>query len=194
MIRAFMVLAAASALIGAYHDVAAQKVAVDLRAVGATSTQRLAGADLSVGVGFGMTVGYHLQPHLLAYGGWDWIHFQADQSFAGPDMDFEETGYTAGLRFEHPIGAESLTLFRIEGGATYKHVEIENVGGDIIGDSGHRFGFEGGGGLVFALGEDWRFTPTLRFRSLSPAFDITGVTTKSDLRYAGIELGVSRKF
>jgi hypothetical protein len=87
---------AASAALGAYNDIAAQKFAVDLRAVGATSTQKLAGADLSVGLGFGMTIGYHLQPHLLAYGGWDWIHFQADQSFAGPDMDFEETGYTAG--------------------------------------------------------------------------------------------------
>src|SRR5688572_17076183 len=189
LLRTFIALAAASALLGARQDLAAQRVAVDLRAVGATSTQKLAGADLSVGVGIGMTIGYHLQPHLLAYGGWDWMHFQADQSFAGPDMDFEETGYTAGLRFEHPIGAESLTLFRIEGGATYKHVEIEDVGGDIIGDSGHRFGFEGGGGLVFPLGENWRLAPTLRFRSLSPAFDITGVTTKSDLQYAGIELG-----
>ena len=73
MIRAFIVLAAASALLGAHQDIAAQNVAVDLRAVGATSTQRLAGADLSVGLGFGMTVGYHLQPHLLAYGGWDWM-------------------------------------------------------------------------------------------------------------------------
>jgi hypothetical protein len=194
MVRAFIALAAASALLGAYNDIAAQRVAVDVRAVGATSTQRLAGADLSVGLGFGMTVGCHLRPHLLAYGGWDWMHFQADQSFTGPDMDFHETGYTAGLRFEHPMGAESLTLIRIEGGATYKHVEIENVGGDIVGDSGHRFGFEGGGGLVFRLGEDRRLTPTLRFRSLSPAFDITGVTTKTELRYAGIELGMSWKY
>ncbi|MGE0157980.1 MAG: outer membrane beta-barrel protein [Gemmatimonadales bacterium] len=194
MMRAFIVLVAASALIGAYRDLAAQRVAVDLRAVGATSTQRLAGADLGLGVGFGMAVGYHLQPHLVAYGGWDWVHFQADRSFAGPDMDFEETGYTAGLRFEHPIGAETLTLFRVEAGATYKHVEVENLGGDIVDDSGHDLGFEAGGGLVLALGESWRFTPTLRFRSLSPTFDILGVAAKSDLRYAGIEVGVSRKF
>ena len=96
MIRPFIVLVAAFALLGARNDLEAQRVAVDLRAVAATPTQRLAGTDLSAGFGYGLTVGYHLQPHLLAYGGWDWMHFQAEQSFAGTDMDFEETGYTGG--------------------------------------------------------------------------------------------------
>jgi hypothetical protein len=194
MIRAFIVLTAASALLGAWNDLAAQRIAVELRAVAATPTESLAGADLSAAFGYGLTVGYHLQPHLLAYGGWDWVHFQAEQSFAGTDMDFEETGYTAGLRFEHPIRGSSSMQFRVEAGATFKHVEVEDVGGDIVEDSGHELGFEAGGGIVIPLGESWRIAPTLRFRSLSPSFDITGVTTKSDLRYAGVEIGVSRKF
>jgi hypothetical protein len=37
-------------------------------------------------------------------------------------------------------------------------------------------------------------TPGVRFRSLTPEFEITGVTTRGDLRYVGIELGVSRRF
>jgi hypothetical protein len=193
MIRAITALVAAAALVTVPGDLDAQRVATDLRTVVATETQRLAGADLSVGIGFGATIAYQLQPHLAAYGGWDWIHFQAEQSFAGVDMDFEETGYTAGLRFEHPVGSSDL-MFRIEGGATYKHVEIEDVAGAGIADSGHDFGFEAGGGIVFPLGETWRLTPTMRFRSLSPAFAITGVTTKTDFRYAGVELGVSRHF
>ena len=61
-------------------------------------------------------------------------------------------------------------------------------------DSGHELGFEAGGGLVIPLGERWRIAPTLRFRTLSPSFDVSGVTTKSDFRYAGFEVGVSRKF
>jgi hypothetical protein len=180
-------------LLGGPAAAAAQRVAVDLRTVGAAATQRLAGADLSVGVGFGATVAYFVQPHLAMYGGWDWLHFQANQSFAGLDMDFEETGYTLGLRFEHPVGRGEHPLFRIEGGGTYKHLEIENVGGDIVADSGHELGFEAGGGVVFAIGANWRLTPTVRFRTLSPAFEITGVETRTDLRYVGIELGLSRR-
>lgn len=172
----------------------AQQLAADLRAVGATSTQRLAGADLSVGVGFGATLAYRIQPHLSAYGGWDWINFRADQSFAGADMDFVETGYTLGLRFDHPISGDSGPLFRIEAGGTYKHVEVENTSGNIITDSGHELGFEAGGGVVIPLGTAWRLTPTVRFRSLSPAFDITGATTRSEFRYVGVEFGVSRQF
>jgi len=194
MRRGISVVAISSILLAAPAAVAAQRVAVDLRTIGATATQRLAGADLTIGVGFGATVAYFLQPHLAAYAGWDWMHFQADQSFAGLDMDFEETGYTLGLRFEHPIGRNEHPLFRIETGGTFKHMEIENVGGDIIADSGHELGFEAGGGVVFPIGAHWRLTPTVRFRSLTPEFEITGVETRGDLRYVGFELGVSRRF
>jgi hypothetical protein len=189
-----MMWVACGSLIAAASDLHAQNVAVDLRTVAATSTQRLAGTDLGIGVGFGATAAYRLQPHLLAYGGWDWIHFQADQSFAGSDMDFEETGYTLGLRFEHPFGGDPGPMFRVEAGGTYKHVEVENVPGDIVADSGHELGFEAGGGVVVPLGPKWRVSPTVRFRSLAPAFDITGVTTKTELRYVGVELSVTRQF
>jgi hypothetical protein len=185
---------AISSLLAAPTGLRAQNLAVDVRTVVATSTQRLAGADLSVGVGFGAALAYRLQPHLLAYGGWDWIHFQAEQSFAGSDMDFEETGYTLGLRFEHPFRGDTGPLFRVEAGGTYKHVEVENVPGDIVADSGHEFGFEAGGGVVLPLGTAWRLTPAVRFRSLTPAFDITGATTKTELRYVGVELSVTRQF
>jgi hypothetical protein len=194
MTRVIVALAIAGNLLAAPVALSAQRVAVDLRTVGAVSTERLAGTELSVGGGFGATVAYFVRPHLAVYGGWDWLHFQADNSFAGADMGFGETGYTAGLRFEHPIGRSEHPLFRIEGGGTYKHMEIENPAGDVVADSGHELGFEAGGGVVFAIGTAWRLTPTLRFRALTPAFEITGVTTRSDLRYVGIELGLSRRF
>lgn len=194
MLRIIVLLATASALLGAARELQAQRAAVELRALGAASTQKLAGTDLSLGGGLGATFSYRVQPHLAAYVGWDWIRFQADESFAGADVDFEETGYGAGLRFEHPIGNRERPLFRVEAGGTYRHIEIENAAGDVVADSGHDFGFEASGGVVLPLGRSWRVTPTMRFRSLSAGFEITGVATKSDLRYVGIELGVSRRF
>jgi hypothetical protein len=159
----------------------------------ATATQRLAGADLSVGLGFGATLAYAVQRHLAVYGAWDWIHFQSEQSFAGTDMDFEETGYSLGLRFQRPMLRERM-LFRVEAGGTFKHVEIQNVDGNIVSDSGHGLGFEAGGGVVIPIGTNWRLGPTVRFRSLTPDHEIAGTTTKTDSRYVGVEIGLSRRF
>ena len=194
MTTRLIVVALAAGACLAQQDAAAQRTSVDLRVVGAAPAQRFAGADLSLGLGLGATLAYRVAPSFAAYAGWDWVHFQADQSFAGTDMDFEETGYTLGARFEHPTSEASRVKFRIEAGATYKHVEIENQAGDIIEDSGHEFGFEAGGGLIVPLASQWWLTPTVRFRTLTPDFTVSGATTNAKLRYAGLELGVSRAF
>lgn len=167
---------------------------VDLRIAGVTPTSKLAGTDLSTGLGAGATIAFRLQPHLHLYGGWDYIAFAPDQSFAGVDHDFEETGYTYGLRFEHPFGAATGMLYRLEAGGTYKHVEIEDADGDIVADSEHSVGFEFGAGAVFNANSNWRFVPMLRYRSLSPDFTIGSVTTEGTLQYVGLELGLSRRF
>jgi opacity protein-like surface antigen len=177
---------------GATH-LSAQSWIGDLRLTGAVPTQDLAGADLETGVGFGATLAYRVQPHLFVYGGWDWLHLTADQSFAGSERDFEETGYTMGLRFEHPSIMTNL-LYRVEAGATYKHVEIEASNGDLIEDSGHELGFEAGVGLVLTLSDAWRLTPSLRYRSFSPDFEIESTTTEGRMRYAAFDVGVSYAF
>jgi len=188
-----LTLLAAGLLVTTTVPVGAQGLTADLRAVAATPG-KLAGTELDMGVGFGVTVAWRVQPHLHVYGGWDWLHFGSDNSFAGSDRDFEETGYTFGLRFEHPLGDASRLLYRVDAGGTYKHVEIEDVDGDIIADSKHGLGYEAGLGLLWPAGDAWRFGPTIRFRSLSPDFDINGVTTSGTLRYVGLEMGVSRRF
>jgi hypothetical protein len=132
--------------------------------------------------------------HLHLYAGWDWLHFAADQSFAGSDQDFEETGYTMGLRFQHPFRDGGRLSYRVETGGTFKHVEIENGDGNIIADSGHELGFELGAGVVMPVGASWTITPLARFRSLSPEFTIAGTTTTGTLRYAALELGLMRSF
>src|SRR5688572_7853594 len=79
---------------------------VEITGDSAFATRNLADAALSTGFGFGGSVGYRFLSHVSTYAGWDWHHFRSDTSFAGPNMDFEETGYAFGLRFEHPIKRE----------------------------------------------------------------------------------------
>ena len=193
--RRFGVLPAGlSVLFLAASGLSGQSWIGDVRFTGALPTQRMAGTDLDPGVGLGATVAYRVQPRLFVYGGWDWLHLRADDSFAGLDRDFEETGYTLGLRMEHPTHQVSPVRFRAEGGATYKHVEIEASNGERVTDSGHGWGFETAAGLVFSFGESWRLTPTLRYRSLTPDFTIEGEKTEAELRYAAFDVALSYGF
>lgn len=186
----FALLLAAAALASASTVEAQGRTTVDLRAAYAAPTADLGDANLSSGLGFGGTLAYRLQPHLHLYAGWDWMRFTADDLFAGSDVDVEETGYTFGLRFEHPLREGSRRSFRLEAGGLYKHLEVEDAAGDLIEDSGHGLGFEFGAGLLLPLGRDWRLAPALRFRSHSPSFDAGGA--EADMRYIGFELGISR--
>jgi hypothetical protein len=192
-LRYSLASAALAGLALAAPDLHGQRITVELGPSAALPTDELAGTHLEGGAGFGGTVAVRALEHLSLYGGWDWLHFRADRSFAGDDRDFEETGYTFGLRFEHPYRASD-RMIRLEGGGTYKHVEIENNRGDVIENSGHSLGFELGAGMVLPLRGAWRTAPMLRFRSLAPDFDLDGTTVAGDLRYGSVEVGVSRQF
>lgn len=165
-----------------------------VRAGAAIPTQDLADASLQTGLGFDARIDYRLMPHLGVYGGWDWHHFNAKQSFAGADIDFEETGYAFGLRFQHPLGGEEGPVaFRIHGGGTYNHVEAEDVDGDLVVDTGHGLGFEVGAGLAVRAG-GWDLVPGIRFRSLKRDFEVGAATTPGTLAYLALELGFVRRF
>jgi hypothetical protein len=187
-------LAAALVALSSASELQGQDWSVDVRATTAAATQKLAGSDLDTGLGIGGAFVYRINRHLSSYAGWDWLRFHTSESFAGSDVDFEETGYTLGLRFENAFAPYSDFVYRIEAGATYKHVEVENDGGDLIADSGHEPGFEVAGGLAIPLGDVWRLSPTVRFRSLQPAFEVDGVTTNGSLRYAAFDVGVTYRF
>jgi hypothetical protein len=175
-------------------DLSAQRLTVDVGGAAATPTKKLSDANLSTGFGFDATIAWRLVPHLHLYGGWTWMRFSASQLFVGTDRDIDETGYAFGLRFEHPFGETSRMLYRFEGGGTYRHIEIENSGGTITTDSGHGLGFELGAGVLLPLADSWRLAPALRYRALSREVTIRGRTTGSDLRYAALEIGISRRF
>ena len=160
----------------------------------AIPTEDLGDAELDRGVGADATLGLRVMPHLSVYGGWGWRHFPTDITFAGNDVEIEETGYLFGVRFEHPLGSAGSPEAVIRIGGTYNHLEIEDGDGDILSDSGHRLGFEVGGGVAFPLGDRWRITPGVRFRSTDQEFEEGGAVIPATLRYLEIEVGFSRRF
>jgi hypothetical protein len=157
------------------------------------ATIDIADADLGIGFGFEGTISYRFMPHLAAYAGWSYNNFAVDQSFAGPDASFEETGYTFGLQFIHPIGESGLS-YLVRAGGTYNHIEIENNYGDIIIDSGHGLGWQAEAGLVIPLSKKFSLLPSLRYRSLNRDIEIENVSTSVDLNYLSVGVGLSWSF
>lgn len=162
----------------------------------AVPTSEPAVDDLGTGVGFGGEVSFHLYQHLSAYAGWDWTHFTSDESFAGSDMDFEETGYVFGLRWEHPLQGEVGRGMAgwVRAGGTAKHVEVEDDEGNLVSDSGHGLGWEAAAGLSLPLGSSWRLTPGVRYTALSHDLEVESVSTEFDLNYVALEVGVRWSF
>jgi opacity protein-like surface antigen len=183
-------------LIAAVPCEAQQRWAFEGRAGAAFPTEDLGADALSTGVAFDGTIRYRFMPHLAAYAGWDWVHYLADDSFAGSDIDFEETGYAFGLRYQHPFSGEAGPgpAFWIRGGATYDHIELENDAGDTVADSGHGFGWEAGAGLAFDVGTRWSVTPGVRYRSLTRDIDVGTASAQVDLRYITAGVGMAIRF
>lgn len=170
--------------------VAQQRFAFELRGGAALPTQDIGSDDLETGFGFEGTLRYRFLPHFGVYAGWDWMHFNPETSFAGADIDFEETGYAFGVRFEHPFGEGAPLAGWIRAGGTYDHLELEDAAGDIIADSGHGLGFEAGAGVVLDVGDRLSLTPGVRYRALSRDVEIGTATTEVDLRYVALEVGL----
>ncbi len=157
------------------------------------ATKKLGGSTLNPGVGFEGIFHYRFLPHTGVYGGWGWNRFGADNSFAGNDVCFEETGYVFGLQFKHPIG-ESSTSYYLRAGGLYNHIEIENADGDITHNSGHGLGWQLAGGLDFQLGKNWSLTPGVKFNSLNRDIDNEAVNIPVDLNYLQLRVGILKKF
>lgn len=177
-----------------FHTLLAQdRLSFEIRPDIGFATQELGDANLSPGFGVEGTFAYRFIPHLSAYAGWSWQQFTADESFAGANIDVEETGYTLGLQFIHPLGTLPLSYF-VRGGGIYNHIELENDEGNITADSGHGLGWQAEAGVVVPLGENWRLMPGIRYRALSRDIEIGNNNTPVDLNYISIGVGFSRYF
>ena len=157
------------------------------------ATSELSGAKLNTGLGFETILQYRFLPFTSVYGGWGWNNFNADESFAGPDMDFEETGYVLGLQFKNSFKNSPLSYF-LRAGALYNHIETENNDGEIVSDSGHGFGWQLAGGFEVDLGKNWSLAPGIKYNSLSGETKVEGNTYELDHRYVALRLGVVKRF
>lgn len=165
----------------------------ELRGGVANATQKLGEAELEPGIGFDAIIAYAFMPHLAVYTGWGWNQFKSESSANHPAMTFEETGYTLGLQFIHPVGKSELN-YMIRGGGMYKHIELENSDGDIESDSSHVPGWELEAGLEIPLSDSWQLRPTARYRSLSTEMEVNGVETEMDLTYTSVGIGIANTF
>lgn len=169
------------------------QLGLEVSGAGEFATQDLGAADLGTGIGLEATLTYQFMPHLSAYGGWGWHHFSTDGAPVGPDGSAEETGYTFGLQFTHPIGTAPVGYY-VAAGGVYDHIEMEDAGGDLVGDTGHGLGWQVGAGLVVPLSDRVRLTPGVRYRSLSRDLELGGSTTEMDLSYVSGRVGVAATF
>jgi outer membrane protein W len=193
MKKLLLTIAALTLLVFFNQSYAQDKWSLEFRPGIDYATKDIADADLELGFGAELTIAYRFMPHLAAYAGWSYNNFAVDQSFAGPDASFEETGYTFGFQFIHPIG-ESTLSYLVRVGGTYNHIEIENNAGDITIDSGHGLGWQAEAGLVIPLSEKFTLLPSVRYRSLNREIDINNVSTSVDLNYLSVGVGLSWSF
>ena len=153
----------------------------------------LAGANLNTGLGFETILQYRFMPFTSVYGGWGYSHFNADDSFAGSDTDFEQTGYILGLQFKHPIKTSPVSYF-LRAGLLYSHIEIENNNGEIISDTGHGVGWQAAAGIEIALGKNWSLAPGLKYNWLSGETDFENAKYQLDHRTVSARIGIIKRF
>lgn len=170
-----------------------KRFGVELNAGPSFATQKLAGAELDPGFGFEGILQYRFFNNLSVIAGWGWNGFSADESFAGSNMDFEETGYVMGLQYSYPLNNSKISLYA-RGAALLNHIEIENEDGDIIHDTKHGWGWQAAAGVNIQLGKNWILTPGVKFNSLSRDLDMTEYTTTLDQKYFSVRVGITKMF
>lgn len=81
-------------LTGSLH--AQDRFSVQVRPEVSFATTEFCDANFKNGFGFEVNFSYPFMPHVSVYPGRGWNKFSTDQSFAGANADFEETGYACG--------------------------------------------------------------------------------------------------
>ena len=166
------------------------KWSIEFRPTITFPTADLDDSKVGTGYGFELTGAYQFMEHLHGYAGWSFNSFTVDDS----NVDLDETGYTFGLLFIHPLGTSESLSYLLRAGAIYNHIEVENIDGDIVADSGHSFGYQLEIGVNYRFGNQWDLRPTIRYRALSRDLDIDNESIKVDLNYLSFGLGIAKLF
>lgn len=150
----------------------------------------IAGLDLEIGYGADVQIAYKFLPNLSAFAGGGWNNFDSNES----SLNFEETGYSFGLLFIHPIKKTQLS-YVLSGGMMYKHIKVENNLGEIISDTDHETGWQVAAGLDVPLGSSlFSLRPTFRYRSLLAESGGGYFRNDLHLKYFSVGIGMSKTF
>lgn len=191
--RWFFSAAAALLVIGFATPAQAQRAfALDLRGGATLPTEDLGSTELDRGLGFGLTASARVLQHAMLYAGWSWSGFDATETFPGAESRIEDTGYAAGILFQHPL-ARSIEGW-VRAGALYNHIEIEDEDGALLADSGHEPGWEAGGGLFIPIGNRLALTPGVRYRTYAADLDTGTEAIDVDLSYVALDIGLTYSF
>ncbi|RMG79159.1 MAG: opacity protein [Bacteroidetes bacterium] len=178
---------------GIFAQNSEKRFGFELNGGASLAAKELSNTSLNAGGGFEILLHYRFMTHLGAYAGWGWNKLPAENSFAGDDVCFEETGYVFGLQFMHPIGDSPFSYY-VRGGGLYNHIETENAEGDIINDTGHGLGFQLASGVNYYLGKNWNLTGGVKFNSLNRDADFEGVSKSLDYQYISLRIGFVKQF
>jgi hypothetical protein len=172
---------------------AQNRFSAEIRSGADFSSQIKSDGDLKYGWGIQGNLAYRFMPHVSVYTGWGWNKFSAEDAFAAAGSEFEMTGYSLGLHFQHPLGISNLDYF-LKAGGIYSHFEFEDSSGDIFIDSGHGLGWQADFGLAIPLGNSWELMPGVQFRTLTREIKMGNTSTDLVLRNMELGVGISRSF
>lgn len=178
-------------LVAPLHANAQQVWSAELRAGANLPVDDLGDIELDPGTGFEATVAYRFSPVLSAYAGWGFRQFDGKTTNGNPDV--EQTGYVFGVQAMRAV-ADSQLAYRVRGGLTYEHIEIESARGDVVEDTGHGLGFEVGAAVVYPVSEQLSLTPGIRYRFLSRDVDFESTDRSVDLSYVVLDVGIAWAF
>jgi hypothetical protein len=178
---------------GIFAQNSEKRFGFEINAGASFPANEIANTRMKAGPGFEGLFHYRFMPHLGVYGGWGWNKLSADNSFAGSDVCFEETGYIFGLQFAHPI-ADLPVSFYVRGAGLYNHIEIENAEGDIVEDTGHGLGFQLASGINIDIGNSWTLNPGVKFNALSRDSNYENTSRALDYRYVSLRVGIIKYF
>jgi Outer membrane protein beta-barrel domain len=160
----------------------------------ALTTRDLGDAKLGIGYGFEGTLGYRVAGPVAVYAGWSWFRFHSDQSFAGPNVNVDETGIVYGLELDRALGTRPMPALRVRGGLTYERVDLEPAGNGNDLRSDYDLGWGASALLAFPLGEHWRVGPQVYYRSFSPIFAVGSGSVSADLAHVSADVAFTRRF
>ena len=179
--------------ISSFTQESGKRVGFELNSGASMAIKKIDGASLNPGFGFEGIFHYRLMPHLGIYTGWGWNRFGADESFAGNDVCYEETGYVLGINFKYFI-VDSKLAYYVRAGALYNHIETENANGDIVNDTKHGLGYQVAVGIDIPFGKGWSLTPGLKFNNLSRETAWEGLSKTINYQYLSARVDIMKRF